>query len=119
MRSLSNHITESFVNEGLDSPILPIGKMNLKTGKSKYFNVYDEWKEDSTYEIYELNNGSIRVVITSGTKPIAKPDEIRSFKHDQNGRPLFFGKMVDFAVGSQMKNKAAKYGNSISAYVYK
>ena len=36
------------------SPILPIGKVNLNTGKSKYFNVYDTWP-DSTAEVLEID----------------------------------------------------------------
>jgi hypothetical protein len=98
--------------------ILPLGKINLKTGKSKYFNVYETWGEDTTYEVYQVY-GEFRIVATSGKSPLCQIDEYREFQHDQSGRFLFGGIMVDFATGTGLKSLAEKYGNSISGYTYK
>jgi hypothetical protein len=45
--------------------------------------------------------------------------EHRSFCHDQTGRYLFQGTLIDFATGTDLKKLAEKYGNSISGYTYK
>jgi hypothetical protein len=99
--------------------ILPLGKINLETGKSKYFNVYETWEEDTTYEIYEVSENNFKIVATSGKEPLNKLGEFRDFKHDQNFRYLFSGKMIAFAVGSDLKKVASKYGKSIAGYTYK
>lgn len=39
------------------NPILPIGKVNLRTGECKYFNVYDTWDDNSTVEVWRDNKG--------------------------------------------------------------
>jgi hypothetical protein len=98
--------------------ILPLGKINLKTGNSKYFNIYDTWGEDTTYEVYRVYEG-FRIVATYGKSPLCQIGERRGFKHDQNGRFLFEGVMVDFSTGSDLKKLVEKYGNSISGYTYK
>jgi hypothetical protein len=101
-----------------NSSILPLGKINLKTGNSKYFNVYDTWGEGSTYEVYQIPGG-LRIVATWGKTPLCKMGENRSFCHDQTGRYLFQGTLIDFATGTDLKKLAEKYGNSISGYTYK
>jgi hypothetical protein len=98
--------------------VLPLGKINLKTGNSKYFNVYDTWGEDTTYEVYRVYEG-FRIVATSGKSPLCGIGDRRGFQHDQNRRFLFEGVMVDFATGTELKSLVEKYGNSISGYTYK
>jgi hypothetical protein len=99
--------------------ILPLGKINLTTGKSLYFNIYQTWGEDTCYEIIKPDEGNLRIVATSGKTPISKPGENNTFLHDQTGRYLFSGVIIDSAVGSGLKELAKKYGNSISGYTYK
>ena len=104
--------------------ILDLGKINLKNGRSKYFNIYETWGEDSTYEIYETKNRKgeteYRIVVTSGTKPLAEVGEDRDFvSYRQPSRHLFNGKLVDFAVGTDLKEKVEKYGNHLKGYTYK
>lgn len=103
--------------------VLSIGKLSLKKGGSKYFNVYETWGNDSTYEIYKEfspnKEPKYRIVVTSGTKPLAKSDQIRTFFSQSSRRYLFTGVMVDYAVGENLKDMAKKYGSSIMAYVYK
>jgi len=107
------------------SPILPLGKINLKTGTSKYFNVYSTWGEDTTYEVWETTSNLDprkiihKIVATSGTVPLYKIGDHQSFQHDQTMRYMFQAKMIDFAVGSKLKELSAKYGNSVSGYTYK
>lgn len=111
------------MREGLS--ILPLGKINLRTGTSKYFNVYETWGEDTTFEVWETTSNLdprktiYKIVATSGTAPLYKLEDRRSFKHDQTMRYLFNAKMVDFAVGSKLKELHTKYGNSVSGYTYK
>ena len=99
-----------------------LGKVNLKTGKCKYFNIYDTWGEDTTYEIYQLNKPSgpqYRVFATSGTTPYRNiGDRVLEVSLGARNRQ-FNGVMVDFAVGTQLKELAAKYGNSLTGYTYK
>jgi hypothetical protein len=104
---------------GRPSAILSIGTLSLKTGKSKYFNVYEEWGEDSTYEIWEMENGKYRIVVTSGKKPIYDIGDRSAFKGDQSGRDLGVGELVDWASGTELKKLAKHYGGSIPAFVYK
>jgi hypothetical protein len=99
--------------------ILPLGRINLLTGDSKYFNVYDTWGEDTTYEIHQADNGGVRVVATSGLFPISQPDRMNKFEHDQTGRHIFYGEMIDSAKGSDLKKLAVKYGKSLAGYTYK
>lgn len=100
-------------------PILPIGKVNTGTGKSKYFNVFETWGDGSTYEVWNTSAG-IRIVVTSGKKPLYDIGDIKHFEHDQSGKSLFQGSMVDFGVGIEgLKKIGNKYGKSIPAYVYK
>ena len=107
------------------SPILPIGRIHLADGKSKYFNVYDTWGEDTTYEIYKTRSNSnpdkeiFRIVATSGTSPIVNVGQQSSFRHDQTFNFIFRGEMIDFAVGSQLKEKVELYGKTVWGYTYK
>lgn len=101
-----------------------LGKVNLKTGNCKYFNIYDIWGEDTTYEIYELKNwksgkNEYRIFATSGTKPLRKIGELIDLISLNGVKRPFNGKMVDFAVGSNLKKLAEKYGTSLTGYTYK
>lgn len=107
--------------------ILPLGSINLAKGTSKYFNVYETWGENITYELYKnsylssfKDGNKLRVIATSGTTPIQKIGTTQAFAHDQTGRHIFDGEMIDFAVGSELKKFAEKYGvKSILGYTYK
>lgn len=101
------------------SPIASLGTINLKTGSSKYFNIYEFWGEDSTYEIYDTGNGNYKIVVTAGATPLHDPGDYATFKADQTGRILFGGNMVDWAKGSDLKKLADKYGSKIVGYAYK
>lgn len=104
--------------------ILSIGRINLKTGSSKYFNIYETWGEDTTYEIHELymmghSEPSYRIIVTSGKAPLVKDNEECMYFGDQSRRFLFRSKMVDFAVGNDLKKLAEKYGSKIRGFTYK
>jgi len=130
----NEYLNESSLNEmkypGRPKPILSLGKLNLKTGKCKYFNIYDEWEnDDMTCEFYKALDRSgksstepNKFVFTSGTKPIGgiKPGEMREFKHDQTGRFLFTGEFVGHVQLKDLK-AFANTAKSISGtgYVYK
>lgn len=101
------------------SAILSIGAITISSGNSKYFNVYSEWGETSTYEIWETAPRKYRIVVTSGKRPIYDIGDQTGFKGDQSGRDLGTGKLVDWAVGTELKDVGRTYGSSIPAYVYK
>lgn len=106
-------------NHRRPAAILSIGSLSLKTGKSKYFNVYEEWGEDSTYEIWELDVDKYRIVVTSGKKPTVDIGDTSLFKGDQSGRDLGGGVLVDWATGTELKRLAKHYGGTLPAFVYK
>ena len=101
--------------------ILSIGTISVKSGNSKYFNIYEEWGEDTTYEIWKINGtGKFRIIATSGKKPIFDVGDESYFKSYANGRFLDGRSiMVDWATGSDLKHVAKLYGGSIPGFTYK
>lgn len=115
--------------------ILSVGSLNITTGKCKYFNVYDTWK-DSTAEIYKditrnyPGSDSVdkfKIVFTAGSGPIKNRDgsvpkvgDQRSFKDNQRGNPLFTGEFVDSCPIDKLKEVAATLGiKACIGYTYK
>jgi len=98
--------------------ILPIGKVNLKTGKNRLFNVYDTWKS-GTAEIHRTNTGKTVVIFTSGNVSCAKLGESVWCHHDQTRRWLFDSRMVDSCPIGDLPLMTADLGTSVSFYVYK
>jgi len=102
------------------SPILPCGNVNVKTGKFKYGNFYGFWGDDTCYEVYRTTEDKIRVVATAGTLPLVKLGGYSAFRHDQTGRYLFSGQLIESVVGDDgFKTLCEKYGNSINVSTYK
>lgn len=111
------------------SPVLPLGPTNLVTGKCKYFNIYDTWgkEDDTTIEVWKTDtwnssedSGKYRLVFTSGSGPIYKIGTSGGFDHDQTGRPLFGGTLVDWANIGDADLLVRKYNiKSAPGYVYK
>ncbi len=102
------------------SSILPLGKINLTSGKSKYFNVFETWGEDTTYELYKTDDNKLKLVATSGKVAINKIGQEKSFRHDQTFKHMFRGEMIDSAVGTDLKKFAEKYNvKSITGATYK
>ncbi len=119
---------KQFVNEnrGGTYPILSIGRTNLLTGKSKYWNFYDEWLRggDMTCEIYDSTGTGKgdKFVFTSGKGTIddIKPGEGRTFEDDQTGRYLFNGTLIGSSPLKDLKTWAKNNGiKSGYGYVYK
>jgi len=106
---------------GRGAAILPCGPLNLTTGKNKYFNVKENGV--STIEIWKVESyGSedkYKAVITSGSTPIYQIGTKGNFAHDQSGRDLFYGTMVDYIESAHMDALIPLYGKSISCFVYK
>lgn len=96
--------------------ILPIGILNIKTGSSKYFNIYIEWPT-STCEVWKDTTGKYRFIFTSGKASTKTSRE--DFKHDQTDRYLFTANMVDFCPVSEMAEDLSQYGRTVLAYTYK
>lgn len=113
--------------------ILPIGATNLKTGKSKYFNIYQTWKDgvvqfwkvktsewsskDSKYNHYER----WRVIFGHADDTLGDTAE---FYHDQDRSFMgkwTFEKQIGMEHLQEFMNKPdlELKGNTINAYVYK
>lgn len=112
--------------KGKGEAILPIGRVNLETGKCKYFNVFDTWGDDDTVvEVWQTsrwsnrNPGAYKLIFTSGSKPTAQIGDTGEFKHDQTWARIFDGKMVDWTLLKDMPGLIPYYGKSIAGYVYK
>ena len=105
--------------------ILPLGSVNLDTGASKYFNVYDTWlssSHTSTAEVWKTRGGKYKLIFTSGDGPIYKIGSKNRYAHDQTQRPMFDGdevELVDWAELSNMRDLISLYGKKIQGYTYK
>lgn len=104
------------------NPVLPLGKVNLITGDSKYFNIYETW--DGTVEVWKDlradGEEKYKLVFTAGNKPLAKKGDREEFYHDQSGARIGYWEFVDFERVKDMKKIALKYGKrTISGYTYK
>ena len=136
IQTFESFLNESQLNEGMDGfSILSIGSLAIKTGKSKFFNVYDEWEGyEHTVEVYkgmDPTPNMISLVITSGTSPIKNSNgkepvegDVRSFVNDQNRRFIFAGKFLGSIPLKDLKTSDffKKIGNNsdkFKAYVYK
>lgn len=106
------------------SPILPVGAVNLKTGKCKYFNIFDTW--DGTVEVWLTNpeswsnkKESYKLVFTAGDTPYGGIGAHNGFQHDQTRRFLFNATMVDYTRVKDMAALIPLYGKTIGGYTYK
>jgi len=107
--------------------ILPLGMVNIKTGKSKYFNIYDEWLDNTgktTAEFWKIGPSDGRmaeqtvVIFTSGSKPLFGIGAKRPFMHDQTMNRLFSAECIDSCPLEELKDHL-EYGTSLRGYVYK
>ena len=102
------------------NPVLPLGKVNLITGDSKYFNIYETW--DGTVEVWkDMGPGqNYKLAFTAGNKPLAKKGDKEEFYHDQSGARIGYWEFIDSERVKDMKKLALKYGKrTISGYTYK
>lgn len=109
-----------------DTPILPIGSVNMITGDNKILsNVFETWDDgNTTFEFWKVREGKIVAVITAGKKPLNKVGDRRSFAHDQTGRPLFEGAFIEMIGYCRIENLSEKGPQivgkkTVSSYVYK
>jgi len=94
------------------------------TGSSKYFNVYDTWGKDPKYpttaELWRDFDGGLKLIFTSGSKPLYKLGNKNSYVNDQTGRPMFDAQMIDYVSLENLKELIRKYKvPSIPGYTYK
>jgi hypothetical protein len=104
--------------------ILPIGSTNLQTGTCKYFDIFDTWGkgDDTTIELWssEYPTRAYKLVFTSGPKALAEIGATQDFNHDQTGRPLFTGVLVDWVNIGDANLLVRKYNiKGAPGYVYK
>lgn len=101
--------------------IASIGSVDIGSGESKYFNVYDTWP-DSTAEVWKKPNGRYVLVFTSGSEPIGKIGMQSEFRNDQSWQELTrdgYWKMVDYVPIKNLDELIRVYGKSLLGYTYK
>lgn len=117
--------TIRLLKEYRDTAILPFGSVNLVTGDNKTLgNVFDVWGDGSPmicefWQPTDPSSAKTRLVIGSGDQPNNRVGESKSFSHDQTGRYLFTGKLVDYCLLTDLPSKVSKFGRSLNGYVYK
>lgn len=103
------------------SPILPLGKVNVKTGSSPMFNIYDTWLDDGGdmhFEIWKTADNKYKIIFGAGDSAYEKIGTQEDFYHDQNFRNFGRWTLIDDGKLENLKN-VTKYGSSIFGYVYK
>ena len=103
------------------SSVLSIGSVDIGSGESKYFNVYDTWP-DSTAEVWKTPNGKYRLVFTSGDSPMGKIGLRGNFRNDQTWQTINkdgYWEMVDYVPVKDLKELIRVYGKSMYGYTYK
>lgn len=106
-------------HEWRDASILPIGWVDLGSGESKYFNVYETWP-DSTAEVWETPDGKYRLIFTAGT-PSLKIGQTRDFRHDQTWKNIGRNwKFIDYLPVKDLLELVRVYGRAkFPGYTYK
>jgi hypothetical protein len=105
------------------SAIAPLGKVNVNTGRSKYFNIYETWgAKDTTWELYKNDKGNFVIVATSGTSAIHNSNDSlrREFHADQSRRYLGCWLFITSSLQENLKQMAAEHNfTSVAGYCYK
>jgi hypothetical protein len=101
--------------------ILPLGRVNLGSGESKFFNVHTTWDDEGIVEVWKSTwDNKYKLIFTSGDKPYRKLHDVGDFKHDQTwaiiGRDWM---LVDYVPLAKLSELIRKYGSSLPGYVYK
>ena len=84
--------------------ILPLGKVDLRTGESPMFNVYDTWNNEGTVEIwvdpkgYDFGHLKVADAPTSGISSILKP---KPKEEVELNKRKFFNYRLVFTSGNQ------------------
>ncbi len=100
--------------------ILPLGSVDIGSGESKYFNIYDTY--DGTAEVWKTPSGKYRLIFTSDNEPAGTIGLKSNFRHDQTLQEMTrdgMWEMVDYVPVKQMKELIRVYGNSMFGYTYK
>ena len=106
-------------HEWRDGWILPIGWVDIGTGKSRDLNVYKEWP-DSTAELWQTRDGKYRLIFTAG-EPELKIGQTRDFTHYWDQKTLGRGwKFIDYLpVGDLMELVRVYNKHKFPGYTYK
>lgn len=94
-------------------PILPCGRVNVKSGENKYFSIFDEHQIDGVMYVVDCYDSGLKYILSHGI--IYTPSENFDGVHEQNRRGLFSGKIVDIL---PVPDFAVKY-KSGPMYVFK
>lgn len=102
--------------------VLPIGSVNIQSGDSKHFNIYDTW-DNSTAEVWKDGKGKLKLIFTSGDKPLHNIGEKEEFRNYNNGNRFGEGEnwtMVEWVKIKDLKELLRVFNKkSFTGYVYK
>jgi hypothetical protein len=107
----------------INTSIASLGSVNIQTGKSRYFNVYETWREDDTVvEVWKKDeNGSLILVFGSGTKPMVDIGGTATFRDYNSGREItYHSTLIEWVLMKDLKELLRIYNKkSFTGYTYK
>jgi len=100
--------------------ILPIGSVNIQTGESNHFNIYNTWP-DSTAEVWKDEKDNYKLVFTAGSTPIHNIGWKSNFRHNSTWNEIGRDwEMVEWVNVKNLKELLRMYNKtSMRGYVYK
>lgn len=100
--------------------ILSIGTVNIQTGESKYFNIYDTWP-DSLAEVWKDEKGNYKLLFTAGSKPMGDIGATGFFHDSQSHREIGYGwELVEWVKVKDLKDILREFNKkSMRGYTYK
>ncbi len=104
------------------SAILGLGKVNIKTGRSKYFNIYETYK--GTAEVWEVvgvpqTKRNYRLVFTASSSAHHPIGTRHNFHQDQTGRTMAPMILITAVPVKDMATLIAQFGTKLSGFCYK
>jgi methenyltetrahydromethanopterin cyclohydrolase len=101
--------------------IAQCGVVDLETGEFQYGNIYGFWGDNTTYEVYQTDDGKNRfeVVATAGLEPIVPVGGKSRFFENMNNTVAFTGEVIETVTGDDGLKSLIKYGKELSISTYK
>lgn len=123
LKSLLKQYKQS-LQQSITSHVNSLGVVNLKTGKCKYFNIYQQWgSEDDggTVEVWQVidrfGDGSDKFKLVFGAGHTSHSNgQINLFK--SSGKNLGEMKFIKQVSLKNMQSLIPKYGSTLLGYAY-
>lgn len=102
--------------------ILPIGSVDLRTGKNSMItNIYETWNnEDMHCEFWKEGlKGTIKMIFGAGLKAYNQIGSVNTFLNDQTHKFLFRASLIDSCSLNDIQSRISEYGSKLNGYVFK